>query len=112
MQFFLHLTALFSGRAFLQSAARAWLAFFLILLAVGCKYFLFCHRAYVFGPYNFIKIEIYNLLGQKIETLANKQLPAGNHQVVWYADKYPSGVYFYKLRAGDYSETKKMMLLK
>lgn len=57
-------------------------------------------------------IEIYDLLGRKIETLLNEYQPAGNHRVTWSAAGQPSGVYFYKVRAGEFSETKRMVLLK
>ena len=59
-----------------------------------------------------VKIEIFNLLGQKIETLLNKQMPAGSHEVGFTAKELPSGVYLYRLEAGQYQEVKKMILLK
>lgn len=59
-----------------------------------------------------IKIEIYNILGSKVETLFNGEKPAGNHQIIWNAESQPSGVYFYRLQAGDYTEIRKMVLLK
>jgi hypothetical protein len=57
-------------------------------------------------------LSIYNLLGQKVETLVNEDLPVGTHQVTFDASKLSSGVYFYKIEAGKYSSVKKMMLLK
>ncbi len=64
-----------------------------------------------------VKIEIFNILGQKVRTLINESRPAGNHAVMWdghsEADKsVSSGVYLYRLTAGDYTDTKKMLLLK
>ncbi len=59
-----------------------------------------------------VTIEIYDILGRKISTLINAELPAGYHQAIWHADNFASGMYFYKLQAGNYSETKKMLLLK
>jgi len=59
-----------------------------------------------------VKICIYDILGCKVETLVNKQQPAGYHQTIWNADGFSSGIYFYKIQAGDYSETKKLLLLK
>ncbi|MCP4583150.1 MAG: T9SS type A sorting domain-containing protein [candidate division Zixibacteria bacterium] len=59
-----------------------------------------------------VAIDIYNLLGRHIETLVDTDKPAGQHQVTWHADDYSSGVYFYKLQAGDYIETRSMLLLK
>ena len=59
---------------------------------------------------------MYNALGQEITTLVNEQLKPGVYEVDWSAVggavNYPSGVYFYKLSAGDFSETKKMLLIK
>ena len=57
-------------------------------------------------------LSIYNLLGQKVETLVNEDLQVGTHQVTFDASKLSSGVYFYKIEAGKYSSVKKMMLLK
>jgi hypothetical protein len=59
-----------------------------------------------------VKIEVYNLLGQKTATLAEGLLPAGNHTVTWDASDVASGVYYYKLTAGDYTSVKMMTLLK
>ncbi|MBW1673041.1 MAG: T9SS type A sorting domain-containing protein [Deltaproteobacteria bacterium] len=52
------------------------------------------------------------LLGRKIKTLVNEKQQAGYHQVIWNAKDKTSGVYFYKIKGGDYTETKKMLLLK
>ncbi|MBN2227700.1 MAG: T9SS type A sorting domain-containing protein [candidate division Zixibacteria bacterium] len=57
-------------------------------------------------------IDIYNILGQKIETLVNDRLKAGRHLYRWNASAYPSGVYFAVLKAGSFSDAKKMILLK
>jgi predicted outer membrane repeat protein len=65
-----------------------------------------------------VKIEIFNLLGQKIETLLNKPIPAGSHQVEFNARNLPSGVYLYRIvvdsygKAGGFQEVKKMILLR
>ncbi|MFA6473018.1 MAG: ice-binding family protein, partial [Candidatus Latescibacterota bacterium] len=60
-----------------------------------------------------VLLRVYNISGQKVATLVEGTVSAGNHFVVWYAKGMPSGVYFYALRAeGGYSETKKVMLLK
>ncbi len=63
------------------------------------------------------RIEIYNLKGQKVKTLVNEELAAGKHSVIWNgADdsgkSVSSGIYFYKMRAGNYTSTKKMILMK
>ena len=59
-----------------------------------------------------VKIEVFNLLGQKIETLINKPMPAGSHEVEFTAKNLPSGVYLYRIEAGEYQQVKKMVLLK
>jgi hypothetical protein len=59
-----------------------------------------------------VTIEIYDLLGRQVETLVNSEQRAGYHSVSWNANRQPSGMYFYKLQAGEFIETKKMLLLK
>jgi hypothetical protein len=59
-----------------------------------------------------VKLEVYNLLGNKVATLLDAQQEAGYKSVTWDASEVSSGVYFYKLTAGDFSETKRMMLVK
>ncbi len=57
-------------------------------------------------------IKVYDVLGNEIETLVSEQKDEGKFRVIWYARKYSSGVYFYRLQAGEFIETKKMILLK
>ena len=57
-------------------------------------------------------LKIYNALGNEIETLVNEKRPAGNYEIEFNAKNLTSGVYFYTLKAGLYSQTKKMILLK
>ena len=57
-------------------------------------------------------IRIYNLAGQEIETLVNEYQPTGEHVLTWQPKKLPSGLYFYKLQVGKFSETKKLILQK
>ena len=59
-----------------------------------------------------VRLEIYNVVGQKVATLVTGSLEAGQHTVSWNASAVASGVYLYRLQAGDFSETKKMLLLK
>ena len=58
------------------------------------------------------KLDVYNLLGQKVASLVNANLAAGQHSVNFNADNLPSGMYIYTLNSGSYSVTKKMVLLK
>jgi len=57
-------------------------------------------------------LEIYNLLGEKVATLVDGEQQAGYISVSWEASELSSGLYFYKLTAGDFTETKRMMLVR
>jgi hypothetical protein len=66
-----------------------------------------------------VKLVIFNILGKEVQTLVNEQLAPGTYEVDWNASNFPSGVYYYRLTArqagastGDFSETKKMILVK
>ncbi|MBD3170732.1 MAG: T9SS type A sorting domain-containing protein [candidate division Zixibacteria bacterium] len=59
-----------------------------------------------------IKLEVYNLMGQKVESLIDGNMQAGQHSISWDASSYSSGIYFYKLSVGDKVFTKRMTLLK
>jgi enterochelin esterase family protein len=61
---------------------------------------------------SFITLKIYNGLGQEVRELINENKPAGNYEVDFTATSLPSGIYFYRLQAGSFIETKKMILLK
>ncbi|KAA0230906.1 T9SS C-terminal target domain-containing protein [candidate division KSB1 bacterium] len=58
-----------------------------------------------------VTVKVYNLLGREVATLTDQQTPAGTHQVIWNAQSAPSGIYFYKISVGNFSKTKKMILL-
>ena len=60
----------------------------------------------------YVNLDIYNLLGQKVATLADGIYEAGQHSVIWDARQQASGIYFYRLTAGEYSAQLKMLLLK
>ena len=60
-----------------------------------------------------VRLEVFNLLGQKVATLLNgDQMKAGWHSVQFDAGKLSSGVYIYRIQAGNFVQTKKMMLIK
>ncbi len=59
-----------------------------------------------------VSIQIYDILGRSIETLISGTQPAGTHSIIWHADNQPSGVYFYRIQAGNYSDQKSCLLLK
>ena len=60
----------------------------------------------------FVSLKVYNSLGQEVSELINEIKPAGNYSVDFDAGKLTSGVYFYKIEAGAFSEIKKMILIK
>ena len=57
-------------------------------------------------------LTIYNLRGQEIAKLVSGEIQAGYHKVNWNASNFASGIYFYRLQAGDFVQTRKMVLLK
>jgi len=60
----------------------------------------------------YVKLEVYNTLGQRVARLVDSKQEAGYRSVVWDASSVSSGLYFYRLSAGDYTETRRMMLVK
>lgn len=66
---------------------------------------------------HFVSIKIYNMLGQEVRTLVNEQRNEGNHSIIWNGkdnsgNQLASGTYIYRIKAGDFTSTKKMILLK
>ncbi len=59
-----------------------------------------------------VKLEIFDLLGQKITTIVNQEFSVGSHKVTWNANGVASGIYFYKLRSLNFSKTRKMTLVR
>jgi hypothetical protein len=64
-----------------------------------------------------VELDVYNILGQNVRTLLDKEMDVGSYDIVWDGrDKFDrqvaSGIYFYRIKAGDYSKTRKMVLLK
>ncbi|MFC1538055.1 T9SS type A sorting domain-containing protein [Candidatus Latescibacterota bacterium] len=59
-----------------------------------------------------VTVDIYNVAGQKVNTLVNGELSIGSHSVVWDASGFSAGVYFYTVTSGDFSKTMKVTLLK
>ncbi len=62
--------------------------------------------------YSRVSLKVYDILGKEVRTLVNESLQAGLYSVRFDAGDLPSGIYFYRLTAGDFSETKKLILLK
>ncbi|RPI16577.1 MAG: T9SS C-terminal target domain-containing protein [Ignavibacteriae bacterium] len=59
-----------------------------------------------------VKLKIYDVVGREVDVLINQKQNAGTYEVEWNASNYPGGVYFYKIFTNDFSETKKMVLIK
>ena len=64
-----------------------------------------------------VKFEVFNVLGQRVKTLADIVQPAGRHRIVWdgkddQGKDVASGIYFYRLEAGEFSESRRMVILK
>jgi len=89
---------------------------------IPTQYFLYQNYPNPFNPTTTIKysisqrglviIKIYNAIGEEVATLINKEQPVGNYEVEFDATTLPSGIYFYRLKAGSFVETKKMVLMK
>jgi arabinoxylan arabinofuranohydrolase len=59
-----------------------------------------------------VKLDVYNIIGQKIETLLNKPIPAGYHEVEFNGQNLSSGIYLYRIQVGRWQDVKKMLLIK
>jgi hypothetical protein len=59
-----------------------------------------------------VTLKVYDILGSEVATLVNEEKPVGTYELTWNATNLPSGVYFYRIQAGDFIQTKKMLLLK
>jgi len=59
-----------------------------------------------------VRIMVFDITGREVTTLVSEEKPAGSYSVSWNASNNSSGVYFYKLTAGNYSQVRKMVLVK
>ena len=67
---------------------------------------------YAISSKQFIALKVYDLLGREVATLVDEYKAAGSYEVKFDATQFSSGIYFYKLQAGSFAETKKMILLR
>ena len=65
-----------------------------------------------FGKGQWVRLEVYNILGNEVAALVNETKPAGEYEVEFDGSNLPSGVYYYRIQAGSFSQTKKLILLK
>jgi hypothetical protein len=61
---------------------------------------------------SFVTIKVYDILGREVSTLVNEEKQVGNYKIKFNASKLTSGIYFYRMQAGSFVETKKLILLK
>jgi photosystem II stability/assembly factor-like uncharacterized protein len=61
---------------------------------------------------NFISLVVYDILGKEIDRLVNTYQAAGSHRIQWNAENYPSGIYYYRVKSGGFTDSKKMILLR
>jgi hypothetical protein len=61
---------------------------------------------------SFVTLKVYDVLGNEVAALVNEEKPIGNYVVEFSANNLPTGIYFYRLQAGSFVETKKMVLMK
>lgn len=59
-----------------------------------------------------VNLDVFNVIGQKVASLVNETVPAGSHSVVWKASNVPSGVYFCRFQAGEFAQTRRMVLVR
>ncbi len=57
-------------------------------------------------------LKVYDAMGREVETLVNEKLQPGTYSVDWNASEYPSGVYFYRLQTDNFTDTKRMLMIK
>jgi len=66
---------------------------------------------YALPTTNYVELIVYNILGQKVAVLVSANQPAGKYKIEWDASDYANGMYYYRLSAGNFVETKKMILV-
>jgi hypothetical protein len=125
-------TAPATGESFIPSDSSQWRTFSVCLNSVigikkisdnvPDKFTLFQNYPNPFNPATIInyqlpmsvnvKLTIYDMLGREISILVNEKQQPGTYQVEWNGANFASGIYFYKLEAGDFKKTKRMVLIK
>jgi hypothetical protein len=68
--------------------------------------------SFILPKRSFVSLKVYDLVGRAVATIASEELSAGNYTRQWNATNIPSGVYFYRLQAGTFFETKKLVLIR
>jgi len=60
----------------------------------------------------YVTLKVFDILGREVTTLVDGELNLGEHSVVYNVEDLPSGVYYYRLQAGNFAQQKKMMIIK
>lgn len=68
--------------------------------------------AYSIAKPELVRVNVYNLMGQLVTALVNERQTAGSYRLIWNAENIPSGIYFYRIQAGEFTQTRKMFLVK
>jgi hypothetical protein len=68
--------------------------------------------SYQLPTQGYVKLKVFDVLGQEVTTLVNAEQPAGYKAVIWDAVNVSNGIYFYRLQAGSYTETRKLVILR
>ncbi|MCG6960998.1 T9SS type A sorting domain-containing protein, partial [bacterium BMS3Abin03] len=67
---------------------------------------------YSIASKQFVSLKVYDSLGKEVKILVNEEKPAGTYEANFSSKNLPSGTYFYKIKAGEFVQTKKMVLLR
>jgi hypothetical protein len=67
---------------------------------------------YTLAGKNLVTVKIFDILGREVNTLVNEVKDAGNYEVLFDGSKLSSGVYFYSINSGNFTDTKRMLLVK
>jgi hypothetical protein len=59
-----------------------------------------------------VRLTVYNTLGERVATICDARFDKGTYAITWDASQQPSGVYFYRLQAGGFTDTRKLLILK
>lgn len=70
------------------------------------------HFQFSIANVQYVTLKIYDLMGREVETLVNEEMKPGNYSITWNAEKYSSGMYLYRIQAGNFIEAKKLLLMK
>ena len=68
--------------------------------------------SYSISEIEFVTLKVYDVLGNEIANLVSEEIRIGNYEIEFNASKLPSGIYFYRLKAGSFVETRKMILIR